>query len=79
MKYANGYVFVAGGKQVGAFVCAKTYKRMIELLDDWGISKYYFNDYWNKCGNDKMKELAQDKESVWFASDYIKRDYKKVL
>ena len=73
MKYANGCMDV-NGKQVNAFVCAKTFKRMLELLD---MNPYYFNNYWSKIGNEKMMNIAQNKEGIWvqtkpFSDEYFK-------
>lgn len=77
MKYANGDLFIEG-KQVSAFACAKTYKRMIELLENHEISAYYFNGWWSKCGNDKMKQVAQDKEGVWIEEERRSGKWKKL-
>ncbi len=76
MKYANGNLEIEG-KQRSAFVCAKTYKRMLELLSEFWLSYSYFDNYWSKCGNDLMYELAKDEEGVWIASDTNKDDYLK--
>ena len=64
MKYANGNLYICG-KQVRVFICAKTYKRMVELGYDCGLNMSYFNNYWSKYGNDKMRNTAQDKEGIW--------------
>lgn len=77
MKYANGYL-ITKGKQVKAFICAKTYKRMIEIAG-YHLRRYDLDTYWSKCGNDEMKETAQDKEGIWVNPDgYGKGKYKKV-
>lgn len=76
MKYANGYLHLAG-KQRHAFVCAKTYKRILEILKEVWVTKSYFDNYWSKTGNDKMKKIANDEEGLWIASDYLKEDYIK--
>lgn len=74
MKYANGFVRHRM-KQRRAFVCAKTNKRMLELLAEFSVGLSEFYSYWNHCGNDMMKQLAKDKEGVWIASDSQRRDY----
>lgn len=74
MKYANGMLMI-GNKQMHAFVCAKTYKRMIELLK---ASPNYFNNYWSKCGNDSMKSVAQDKEGIWISKDFLDKGWEKL-
>lgn len=78
MKYANGCMYVKG-KQVSGFVCAKTYKRALELLKeiDLSFNMSHFNNYWSKCGNDLMKSLAKDSEGVWVTTGTQNRDYVK--
>jgi hypothetical protein len=79
MKYANGHVWV-NGKQKHAFICAKTQKKMIEILKnntDYATQSY-FQSHWNKCGNDIMKSLARDKEGLWICSTSYGRDYIKL-
>ena len=46
MKYFNGNTFIRG-KQIHAFVCAKTKKRALELLNEKGhyMGYRYFSDY----------------------------------
>lgn len=76
MKYANRVLHL-DGRERNAFVCAKTYKRMLELLEEFRISKSFFDAYWSKHGNDKMKEIAKDEEGIWIASDIQSEDYSK--
>jgi len=78
MKYANGNLFIKG-KQTHAFVCAKTHKRMLEMLDGYYIDHSYFYNYWSKCGNDKMKEVAKDKEGIWIEEKRLSGEYKPLI
>ena len=75
MKYFNGFTF-KGGKQVHAFVCARTKKRALEILnvDNHNISMNHFNNYWSECGNQQMKDTAMDNEGLWYQEGDI---YKK--
>jgi len=79
MKYANGCLLIRG-RQFQGFICAKTYKRMLELYEEiigHSLGTSYFNNYWSKCGNDKMKETAKDKEGIWIREEDYSGDYKK--
>ncbi len=69
MKYANGCLFIGGGKQVQAFVCAKTFKRMKELLSAHYLTGSRFQSHWSKIGNDEMKAVAMDKEGIWVSKN----------
>jgi len=64
MRYANGTMFV-GRIQRPVFICAKTFKRMIELLSPFYITKSRFDEYWSKTCSDDMKRIAQDNEGIW--------------
>ena len=77
MKYANGTLWIKDN-QISAFVCAKTYKRMKDLLSDYLVSSHYFEDYWSKTGNEKMKQTAKDKEGVWIETKPYFADYKEL-
>lgn len=77
MKYANGYLIIKG-VQVKSFVCAKTYKRMLEIAEKYMFTRSELNIYWSKCGNALMKEIAQDKEGIWIAEDRLGKDYEKI-
>jgi len=65
MKYANGILRIKH-KHFDAFICAKTYKRMIEMSEGL-LTMNYFNVYWSKIGNDEMKKIAKDKEGIWIS------------
>ncbi len=77
MKYANGNLQL-NGEQISTFVCAKTYKRMIEILEDYHVNAYHFNGWWSKCANDKMKEVAQDKEGIWITRKRFSDDWENL-
>lgn len=77
MKYANGYLHIRG-KQVKAFVCAKTVKRIRALLSTHGISDHQFYGWWNRSANDVMKEIAKDREGIYVASSTTTQDYKRL-
>lgn len=77
MKYANGCLFIKR-EQYHAFICAKTKKRMKEILLKFNVTSNYFDDFWSPTANDKMKQIADDKEGVWATKDIYIDDYIKL-
>ena len=90
MKYFDGMIF-KHGKQIQAFICAKSKKRALELLnsDEHNVSMKYFSDYWKEYGNQQMKfsdyweecgyqqmeDTAMDNEGLWYKEGDLYRKF----
>lgn len=79
MKYFNGNFFLKG-EQVPGFICAKTKRRALELLNQIDrTSRSYFRDYWSDVGTKYMMKEAKDEEGLWVEKKRFSDEYKKIV